>query len=125
MSGLPAIPNSHLLHQLLTLLFFRILEADTKSLKSISSVDGRRHSTSSDESRTSMLSAAGGVSLNQQNDNNEESAANDDPNCKMWNLWGHIVNDWEEYSKKNSKQLKVCWKEKYFLEMINPMARLF
>ena len=77
----------------------RILEADTKSLKSISS-EGRRHSTSSDESHTSMLST--GVN------NDDDSSHGNDSNSKQWQLWGHIVNDWEDYKKKNGKQLKVC-----------------
>ena len=32
---------------------------------------------------------------------------NQEYNDKTWKLWGNIVNDYEEYKKKNGKQLKV------------------
>ncbi|XP_038046172.1 EVI5-like protein isoform X2 [Patiria miniata] len=86
----------------------RLLEADAKSLKSISdsSRSSRRGSNASLRSTGSTLSnmsnvQAPGSSSNSCSDNLDDLGMQD-----KWLIWGKIVNDWEEYSRKKSKQLK-------------------
>ncbi|XP_078491284.1 EVI5-like protein [Ciona intestinalis] len=77
----------------------RLLEADKKSLKSVSSEGGHsesRRSSNGSASPTSMHSAGNDTNSNQSNDTDN----------KTWNLWGKIVNNWNDYQKKNGKQLK-------------------
>lgn len=77
----------------------RLLEADTKSLKSISSEGGRSTSRRSSGGSISPTSVHSNLSVNGPNDGNN---IEDD----QWQLWGRIVNDWDEFKKKREKQLK-------------------
>ena len=43
------------------------------------------------------------MNLERSNSEGVESVSTQD----KWLIWGKIVNDWEEYSKKKSKALKV------------------
>ncbi|KAG8436729.1 hypothetical protein GDO86_007716 [Hymenochirus boettgeri] len=65
----------------------RLLEIDTKSLKS---VNGSRRNSGS--SLVSSSSASSNLSHHQEED--------------AWLLWGRIVNEWEEVFKKKEKQIK-------------------
>nr|XP_039252966.1 EVI5-like protein isoform X1 [Styela clava] len=77
----------------------KLLEADTKSLKSISSEGGRSTSRRSSGGSISPTSVHSNLSVNGPNDGN---SIEDD----QWQLWGRIVNDWDEFKKKREKQLK-------------------
>uniref|UniRef100_H2YPD0 Rab-GAP TBC domain-containing protein n=1 Tax=Ciona savignyi TaxID=51511 RepID=H2YPD0_CIOSA len=72
----------------------RLLEADKKSLKSVSSEGGHSGSRRSSNGSASPTSLHNGT--DQSNDSND----------KTWNLWGRIVNNWGDYQRKNGKQLK-------------------
>ena len=96
----------------------RLLEADSKSLKSIvESVRTRRGSNSSQQSTSSSTSNLSNQALNSSGgggsaggggggggggEDTEGMSAQD-----QWLVWGKIVNDWEEFSRKKTKQLKV------------------
>eukprot|EP00057_Strongylocentrotus_purpuratus_P035412 XP_799050.3 PREDICTED: EVI5-like protein isoform X2 [Strongylocentrotus purpuratus] len=98
----------------------RRLEADSKSLKSVrSSRRGSNASQQSTSSSTSNLSsqalnnssgsgggggggAGGGAGSADGGPEDEESISMQD----QWLVWGKIVNDWDEYTKKKSKQIK-------------------
>lgn len=76
---------------------------DSKSLKSIqeygqSSWKGSNASLQSDSSNTSNLSNY----ISNNGDTPEPMSVQD-----QWLIWGKIVNDWEEYSRRKAKQLKV------------------
>ncbi|XP_071820168.1 EVI5-like protein isoform X2 [Apostichopus japonicus] len=80
----------------------RLLEMDSKSLKSIqeysqSSWKGSNASLQSDSSNTSNLSNY----ISNNGDTPEPMSVQD-----QWLIWGKIVNDWEEYSRRKAKQLK-------------------
>ncbi|XP_071948154.1 EVI5-like protein isoform X4 [Antedon mediterranea] len=77
----------------------RLLEADTKSMKSLT--DSTR---SSRRGSNSSLRSTGSVQSNMSN-TNASSGGEMDIN-ELWVTWGKIVNDWEEYSRKKPKQLK-------------------
>ncbi len=86
----------------------KLLEADAKSLKSItdSTKSSRRGSNASLRSTGSTLSNMSNVqvtcaAVNSSNDTLDDLGMQD-----KWLIWGKIVNDWEEYSKKKAKQLK-------------------
>lgn len=66
---------------------FRLLETDSKSLRS---VNGSRRNSGS--SLVSSSSASSNLSHHQEED--------------AWLLWGRIVNEWEEVYKKKEKQIK-------------------
>lgn len=73
----------------------RLLEADSKSMRSMSG--SRRNSGSS---LVSSSSASSNLSHLEED---------------TWILWGRIVNEWEEWRRKKDKLLKVgigVWKEK-------------
>nr|XP_054770131.1 EVI5-like protein [Lytechinus pictus] len=96
----------------------RLLEADSKSLKSVKS--SRRGSNASQQSTSSSTSNLSSQALNNSSGSgggagggggtgsvgggpeDEESMSTQD----QWLIWGKIVNDWDEYSKRKSKQLK-------------------
>lgn len=71
----------------MTLLRYRLLETDSKSLRSMNG--SRRNSGSS---LVSSSSASSNLSHLEED---------------SWILWGRIVNEWEEVRKKKEKQLKV------------------
>lgn len=68
-------------------LHYRLLETDSKSLRSMNG--SRRNSGSS---LVSSSSASSNLSHLEED---------------SWILWGRIVNEWEEVRKKKEKQLKV------------------
>lgn len=68
-------------------LYYRLLETDSKSLRSMNG--SRRNSGSS---LVSSSSASSNLSHLEED---------------TWILWGRIVNEWEEVRKKKEKQLKV------------------
>lgn len=68
-------------------LHYRLLETDSKSLRSMNG--SRRNSGSS---LVSSSSASSNLSHLEED---------------TWILWGRIVNEWEEVRKKKEKQLKV------------------
>lgn len=70
-----------------TCLYYRLLETDSKSLRSMNG--SRRNSGSS---LVSSSSASSNLSHLEED---------------SWILWGRIVNEWEEVRKKKEKQLKV------------------
>nr|CAB3243940.1 EVI5-like protein [Phallusia mammillata] len=80
----------------------RLLEADTKSMKSVSS----------EKSITSRRSSNGSASPTSTNNTSSSGCDNTgnvvfhNENSRAWILWGQIVNDWDEYKRKNSKQLR-------------------
>lgn len=93
------------LNQFFHLFFFsfRLLEMDSKSLKSIQenshpSWKGSNASLQSDSSNTSNLSNY----ASNNGDTPEPMSVQD-----QWLIWGKIVNDWEEYSRRKAKPLKV------------------
>lgn len=70
----------------------RLIEADAKSLNSISNNSG--HSRKSSD--TSQISLTSGTSLSQ------EREKCDDGDEDSWTTWGRIANDWDSYKKKTS-----------------------
>lgn len=74
-------------YYLLCLCLSRLLETDSKSLKS---VNGSRRNSGS--SLVSSSSASSNLSHLEED---------------SWILWGRIVNEWEDVWKKKEKQLKV------------------
>ena len=92
----------------LLILQYRLLAADRKSLKSVSSegpTGTSRRSSNGSASPTSIsvhsVTSGGNEMCNNVGGNTPEYSD------KTWNYWGRIVNDWEEQRKKNGKQLKV------------------
>ncbi|CAG0921624.1 unnamed protein product [Notodromas monacha] len=77
------------------------IETDAKSLNSLSNNSG--HSRRSSD--TSQVSVASGGSSSGQNgpDGDDVDRNSQDEN---WSLWGQIVNDWENFSKKKNQQLR-------------------
>ncbi|XP_022107753.1 EVI5-like protein isoform X2 [Acanthaster planci] len=86
----------------------RLLEADAKSLKSIgdSSKSSRRGSNASLRSTGSTLSNMSNVQAPSSSGNSCSDNLDDLGMQDKWLIWGKIVNDWEEYSRKKSKPLK-------------------
>ncbi|XP_072015959.1 EVI5-like protein isoform X6 [Amphiura filiformis] len=84
----------------------KLLEADAKSLKSLtdSTKSSRRGSNSSLRSTSSNTSNMSNVNLERLNSDGAEAPSVSTQD--KWLIWGKIVNDWEEYSKKKSKALK-------------------
>ncbi len=57
-----------------------------------------------------MSVGSGGSSSNGQNGAEPDDVVVDrDPQDENWSLWGQIVNDWENFSKKKNPQLKVSF----------------
>ncbi|XP_033642919.1 EVI5-like protein isoform X2 [Asterias rubens] len=86
----------------------KLLEADAKSLKCItdSTKSSRRGSNASLRSTGSTLSNMSNVQVSCSAINSSNDTLDDLGMQDKWLIWGKIVNDWEEYSKKKSKQLK-------------------
>lgn len=80
---IPILPNRPI-----TCFLPRLLEADSKSMRSMSG--SRRNSGSS---LVSSSSASSNLSHLEED---------------TWILWGRIVNEWEEWRRKKDKLLKVC-----------------
>ncbi|XP_035683335.1 EVI5-like protein isoform X2 [Branchiostoma floridae] len=81
----------------------RILEADSKSLKSLSdsSPRGSRTSLVSSDSVNSNLNNYG-ASEDMTESGGDRTPTEED----TWVVWGDIVNDWEEFTKRKPKFLK-------------------
>lgn len=81
----------------------RLLEADSKSLKSIqeSSQSSWKGSNASLHSNSSNTSSNLSNIVSNNGDTPEPMSVQD-----QWLIWGKIVNDWEEYSRRKSKPLK-------------------
>ncbi|XP_071488147.1 ecotropic viral integration site 5 protein homolog [Diadema antillarum] len=95
----------------------RLLESDSKSLKSISESvkSSRRGSNASQQSTSSStsnlsnqaLANSGGSGGTGGGGGGAGGEGAEGMSCQdQWLVWGKIVNDWEEYSRKKSKQLK-------------------
>ncbi|XP_024082272.1 ecotropic viral integration site 5 ortholog isoform X3 [Cimex lectularius] len=74
----------------------RLIEADSKSLNSISNNSG--HSRKSSD--TSQISLNSGTSCTQERERSEDGEED------SWILWAQIANDWEAHKKKNLAQIK-------------------
>ncbi|XP_075228450.1 ecotropic viral integration site 5 isoform X2 [Lycorma delicatula] len=72
----------------------RLIEADAKSLNSISNNSG--HSRKSSD--TSQISLTSGTSSSQERAEDGEEDA--------WTVWGRIVNEWESYYKKRNSYVR-------------------
>lgn len=71
----------------------RLIEADAKSLNSLSGASASGHSRKSSD--TSQISLTSGTSSSQDRaDDGEED---------QWSLWGRLVNDWESHWKKRNQ----------------------
>ncbi|KAL1116980.1 hypothetical protein AAG570_004308 [Ranatra chinensis] len=70
----------------------RLIEADAKSLNSISNNSG--HSRKSSD--TSQISLTSGTSSSQERDRGEDGEEDN------WSVWGRIVNDWDAQKKKST-----------------------
>ncbi|KAL0280239.1 UNVERIFIED_CONTAM: hypothetical protein PYX00_001591 [Menopon gallinae] len=77
----------------------RLIEADAKSLSNLTSLSHSRKN--SDTSQISYNSGNGSSCIDRTEDSEEG----------IWELWGQIVNDWNNYSKKQSAQLKELVKK--------------
>ncbi|KAB7506775.1 Ecotropic viral integration site 5 [Armadillidium nasatum] len=87
----------------------RLIETDSKSLNSLStqsqgSGPGTGHSRKSSD--TSQISVASGGSGGSSGGGSTGAAPLQDPEEDLWGLWGRLVNDWENWSKKKNAQLK-------------------
>lgn len=74
----------------------RLIEADAKSLNSISNNSG--HSRKSSD--TSQISLTSGTSSSQ------ERNCTDDGEEDLWSIWGRVVNDWDNNYKKKTNYIK-------------------
>lgn len=97
--------------------FYRLLESDTKSLNSLSGTSTGHSRRNSDTSQISVTSGTSHPSsLTAGVDDSGDGAVSSDNDETVWPLWGKIVNDWENFKKKQSAQLKVsncCIDEDY------------
>ncbi|XP_065213139.1 ecotropic viral integration site 5 ortholog isoform X2 [Planococcus citri] len=73
----------------------RLIESDSKSLNSISNNCGHSRKSSDTSSQISLTSAT-----SSSHDRGEESEED------LWSVWGHIVNDWDNYMKKKNNLVK-------------------
>lgn len=69
----------------------RLIEADAKSLNSLSGASVSGHSRKSSD--TSQISLTSGTSSSQERGEDEED---------LWTIWGRIVNDWDNFWKKRN-----------------------
>ncbi|XP_012259142.2 ecotropic viral integration site 5 ortholog isoform X1 [Athalia rosae] len=77
----------------------RLIESDAKSLNSLQSNHSRKGSDTSQVSLTSGGSSGGGDAAPRRH-------TPTDGEENIWTLWGHIVADWENYSKKKKEFVK-------------------
>ncbi|XP_015514152.1 ecotropic viral integration site 5 ortholog isoform X1 [Neodiprion pinetum] len=77
----------------------RLIESDAKSLNSLQSNHSRKGSDTSQVSLASGGSSGGGDAAPRRH-----SPTDGEEN--IWTLWGHIVADWENYSKKKKEFVK-------------------
>ncbi|XP_014681720.1 PREDICTED: ecotropic viral integration site 5 ortholog-like isoform X2 [Priapulus caudatus] len=95
--------------------FNRLLESDVKSLNSISGVSGLSTQSSLVCSSHSRHSSSGSLVSSHSNQSHMSNATNDDEVAAAvaasqeedsWVVWGRIVNDWENCSKKKAVTIK-------------------
>ena len=86
-----------------------MLETDQKSLQSISSEGQAGLSSTSSNGSASPTSISVHSATLGTNETENGGSAVPEYSDKTWNLWGKIVNEWDEYRKKNGKQLKVVF----------------
>jgi len=87
----------------------RLLEADRKSLKSVASDRSNPSPRSSPGSLPSPSSGLQQAAHRAPAINGYESNVNrtEDYNAKSCILWGKIITEWDDYRRRNAKQLRV------------------